>query len=370
MQKGLKTLTTVRAAVIAMTLCALLLGWAGMGGALANVSMAAIALLVMPPYLMICGFTAGLLPALACLLMTLGALYGAGGAGLLGVGALYLLPVSVVYGYCLWTRRHFWATCGAMLGALIAGTLAIYAVLQHVTGGALYEAAADMAAGALENADGLLYMLCSAGFLGLPSSMAETALVPLETGGYVFSAPAKHELLLQVRSIVMQLLHGAMPSLLISGNAVHVLSGMACGVYFGCRAARNRAYKRNEEQQDVPDLSMPPLSKWYIPRPWGLRLGILAIGYPVMSLAENDTLFLLGALMWQTFFVCFAVQGLATLNAAQKKRGTGQGWRILLIIASMTVSFLQTALLVVGVIDQISNARGLRPRKTPRNEEE
>ena len=89
-----------------------------------------------------------------------------------------------------------------------------------------------------------------------------------------------------------------------------------------------------------------------------------------MSLAANDTLFLLGALMWQSFFVSFAVQGLATLNAAQKKRGTGKGWRVALIVASLTLSFMQTALLVVGVMDQISNARGLRPRKTPRNEEE
>ena len=112
---------------------------------------------------------------------------------------------------------------------------------------------------------------------------------------------------------------------------------------------------------------MPELRYWYIPRPWGLRIGILAVGYLIMRLPVGDTLYLLGALMWQTFCVCFAVQGLAAINFNQHQRGTRKGWRVAAIIAAMTVSLFQSVLMIIGVFDQINNARGLRPALKPRD---
>lgn len=58
------------------------------------------------------------------------------------------------------------------------------------------------------------------------------------------------------------------------------------------------------------------------------------------------------------------------MNDMQRKRGTGKFWRNAIVVAAFTLSFVQTALMILGVFDQISNARGLRPQKLPRNEEE
>ena len=308
-------------------------------------------------------------PMFFCLLMALAALLRVGGAMLLGFGALYLLPMTAVYVYCLLRRQPFWHSCAALALALSGALTVIYALVQGMTGGQLYAAAGDAVMQSLDGLamrDSLLYTLHQMGLLSLPQAMRETALVAVE-GGYAFSAEAAQELTLQCRTLVMSLLHGLLPALLVSGTATNVLTGMGLGIYFGRRAAQKRAFKRDEPEQDIPDLGMPELRYWHIPRPWGLRIGILAVGYLIMRLPVGDTLYLLGALMWQAFCVCFAVQGLAAINFNQHQRGTRKGWRVAAIIAAMTVSLFQSVLMIIGVFDQINNARGLRPALKPRD---
>ena len=319
--------------------------------------------------LMMIGLIAGLIPMFFCLLMALAALLRVGGAMLLGFGALYLLPMTAVYVYCLLRRQPFWHSCAALALALSGALTVIYALVQGMTGGQLYAAAGDAVMQSLDGLamrDSLLYTLHQMGLLSLPQAMRETALVAVE-GGYAFSAEAAQELTLQCRTLVMSLLHGLLPALLVSGTATNVLTGMGLGIYFGRRAAQKRAFKRDEPEQDIPDLGMPELRYWHIPRPWGLRIGILAVGYLIMRLPVGDTLYLLGALMWQAFCVCFAVQGLAAINFNQHQRGTRKGWRVAAIIAAMTVSLFQSVLMIIGVFDQINNARGLRPALKPRD---
>ena len=89
MKRGLKTCTTLRAAIIACVICA------------------ALVLSSMPVLLMMIGLIAGLIPMFFCLLMALAALLRVGGAMLLGFGALYLLPMTAVYVYCLLRRQPF-----------------------------------------------------------------------------------------------------------------------------------------------------------------------------------------------------------------------------------------------------------------------
>lgn len=254
--------------------------------------------------------------------------------------------------------RWRWPSAGALT--------VIYALVQGMTGGQLYAAAGDAVMQSLDGLamrDSLLYTLHQMGLLSLPQAMRETALVAVE-GGYAFSAEAAQELTLQCRTLVMSLLHGLLPALLVSGTATNVLTGMGLGIYFGRRAAQKRAFKRDEPEQDIPDLGMPELRYWHIPRPWGLRIGILAVGYLIMRLPVGDTLYLLGALMWQAFCVCFAVQGLAAINFNQHQRGTRKGWRVAAIIAAMTVSLFQSVLMIIGVFDQINNARGCALRSS------
>ena len=117
---------------------------------------------------------------------------------------------------------------------------------------------------------------------------------------------------------------------------------------------------------------MPPLSQWYIPRPWGARIGLLSIGYIVVRyLQVNDTVMLVGQLMWQVFATFYMIQGLAYINYTQKKRGTSKFWRVTVIIAAFIFSdFMMYVLIILGVIDQVTNVRGLRPQLPPRDNQE
>ena len=157
-----------------------------------------------------------------------------------------------------------------------------------------------------------------------------------------------------------------LPSLLVSGSILYSVIGLGLGIFFGQRSRHRRAVRLNEDEQDIPDLDMPPLSRWHIPRPWGLRIGILGLGYFLISMG-NDTLQTVGALMWQVFATLFSLQGLAAIHHNQKAHGTGKFWRIALFVAAFTVSFMQTVLIIMGLMDQITNMRGLRPPLLPRD---
>ena len=374
MRRGYKTFTTLRAALIACALYAGLLALMG-GGMFSAAGVAMFALTVSPLYLLIAAFTAGFLPMFACAGMTLAALFVTGqaeGLRLAAYGALYLLPMAAAAAYCMTRQVPFWRTCGLIAALLAISQMCICLMLQLKSGGRLYLAAGSLAAAAVNAQpyrDGLLYTLISYGLLNVPAAMQDTAIVAVE-GGYAFSAEAVNELLLQMRSYVSQAMRALVPALLVSGSALNALMGVSLGVRYGRRAAQRRAFKRGEKEQFLPDLGMPPLRAWYIPRPWGLRIGLLAIGYPLARLASGDALYLLGSLMWQAFSLCFAVQGLASVNAAQHRRGTGRGWRTAVVAAAFIFRFMQTVLIIAGVVDQFSNVRGLRPPLRPRNEEE
>lgn len=371
MQRGVKTYTTIRAALVACALCAALLWFAGSGpfGAL---STAALALAEMPLYLLIAAPVAGLLPMAVCAGMALAALAMNGGAALTLFGALFLLPFTAAYAVCLARNVPFWRTCALTAGLQAAALLAIFLILQRQTGGELYASAGTLAAqtiDGLNERDSLLYYLASYGLLEVPQAMQDTALIDMG-GYYVLSPEVVSELLLQVRSYVSRLVQALAPTLLVSSSATNALLGVSLGIHFGRRAAQRRAVKRDEPAQEIPDLSMPPLREWHLPRPWGLRIGALAAGYVLMQVTENETLYMLGALMWQVFMLCFGVQGLAALNASQHKRGTSSFWRGAVIAAALLLRFMQIALAITGVADQITNARGLRPPLRPRDERE
>lgn len=369
MQFGLKTVTSFRAAIVSVLVCAALLALACMGMAFPAVTLSVCALMLMPVVLLLIAPLAGLIPMLTGLAMTVASLYAVGGWMLCGLGALYLAPMTAVYAACLLRKRPFWQTVGAVAGTLSLMLIVIFVLLQNMTGWQLYAAAGDAVADTLRTMPGrdtLLSMLCQAGLLRVPASMQETALVAVE-GGYVLSAEVAEELTRQARTLVISFIQQLLPALLVSGSALNALMGVSLGLFYGRRAVRRRAYKRNEPEQDIPDLSMPPLSQWHIPRPWGMRIGIFAVGYLLMNLAGNETVYLLGALMWQVFYTCFAVQGLAAFHYSQKKRGTGRFWRVAIIAAAFMLPLVQTVLMVIGVLDQLTNTRGLRPPLAPRN---
>lgn len=367
MRRGITTYTTLRAALTACILCVLLLSFLSTS-LLPAMSLALVTLSIMPVYLVMTGMIAGFVPLAVCALGTVSCLAVTGGLPLAGFGALYLLPMLLVFVYGITRRMHFWKTLGGMIGAMFISQVLIYVFLQRITDGMLYETAANIAADFVASApgrDNVFYLFLQAGVLRIPESMADTALV-LKDNMYAFSEEAALEMLKQLRSQVIGLLQGMLPSLLVSGSILYSVIGLGLGIFFGQRSRHRRAVRLNEDEQDIPDLDMPPLSRWHIPRPWGLRIGILGLGYFLISMG-NDTLQTVGALMWQVFATLFSLQGLAAIHHNQKARGTSKFWRIALFVAAFTVSFMQTVLIIMGLMDQITNMRGLRPPLLPRD---
>ena len=129
MKRGLKTCTTLRAAIIACVICAALLALTSANILFPGLSLAVFVLSSMPVLLMMIGLIAGLIPMFFCLLMALAALLRVGGAMLLGFGALYLLPMTAVYVYCLLRRQPFWHSCAALALALSGALTVIYALV-------------------------------------------------------------------------------------------------------------------------------------------------------------------------------------------------------------------------------------------------
>lgn len=367
MRRGLTTYTTLRAAITSCLICVLIVAFCFVA-AFPAVNIASVTLMIMPVFLMMTGLISGFIPMIACAGLLFAAMLASGGVIFTLFGALYLLPMLAVYAYGTYKKMHFWKVLGGVVGALFIAQVLIYVILQRMTGGLLYATAANAVADFIHASplrDQLLYILCASGMLGIPASMQETALIAVEGGGYIFSDEAVVELLKQVTSFVFTQLLSLMPALLVSGSVLSGVMGLGFGVHYGQRSMRRRAVRLNEQEQDIPSLNMPPLSEWHIPRPWGKRIGVLAAGYLLIQLAASETVLLVGALMWQVFAVVFALQGLAAIHYTQKKRGTSKFWRVALIAAAMTLSFMQYVLIVFGVLDQISNARGLRPPLTP-----
>ena len=262
--------------------------------------------------------------------------------------------------------------CGIVTGLLMGAQLILYLFLQNRTGGQVALAAGSLAAqyvNGLSVRDQLLYNLASAGFLEVPAAMRESAIVSVP-GGYALSAAVVNELLLQLRSMIGLTVESLVPSLFITGSGLNALLGLSLGIRYGTRAAQTRAFRRDEELQQVPDLGMPHLREWHLPRPWGLRIGVLGIGYFLARYASGGSLVMLGQLMFQVFALCFGVQGLASMNASQHKRGSSRGWRTAVVVMALVFRFMQIALIIMGVVDQIINVRGLRPPMRPHGEEE
>lgn len=368
MRRGLTTYTTLRAAVTSCVLCVLLLLLCQFA-AFPAINVATVTLMLMPVFLMMTGLIAGFMPMAACALMALISLLTSGGGTLLFYGALYLLPMLAVFTYGVHKRLPFWQVLLSVVGALFIAQVLMFVLLQRANGGQLYENAANAVAAFVQDSpvrDSMLYLFCTSGLLGIPESMRDTALIILEDNSFYFSQQAVTELINQIRSQIATLLQGTMPALLVSGSALSGVMGLGFGIHYGQRSRHRRAVRLNEPEQDIPDLGMPPLSRWHIPHPWGIRIGVLGLGYLLIRMATSNTVLLIGALMWQVFVVCYSLQGLAAIHYTQKQRGTSKFWRVALIVASMTLTFMQTVLIIFGILDQITDARGLRPPLTPR----
>ncbi len=308
----------------------------------------------------------GLLPALVCLAVgafcasyTAGALAGA-------LCALFLLSVLGAFCACVVKRVPFWKTVAAVAGAQFLAQLAIFVLLQQTLGGDLYSLGARALVEGLRAApegDGMLYQLYQMGVLSLPAEFgtAFSDITVLKDGAYVLTDAVREEFLSAVYARARLLLLSYVPTAMVSQSITGAVLGVSLSIYFGRRAARRRAFKYDREEPEVPDLGMPELAKWHLPRGMGMRVGALAVGYLVTSFSQSETLAFAGAMMYVAFSAVYSIQGLAVVNFTQKQRGTGAFWRKVTLVALYLLSQQFQVLLILGVLDQALNIRKLRP---------
>lgn len=330
-------------------------------------------LYLLPTALCLSGLVGGFAPMMAGAAAGLYALYrGIGSLGLT-LGAVYVLPIVAAFVVVIVRRIPFFQGCAVMMGVHVAALAAVYLLLQQRFGTDLYVVAGDAVSKALsewELGDIMLAQLCRMGLIALPKEMAENGILQA-VDGYSLSVAARNDLLLSVRSLVQAALASLVPATIASQS---VLGGVAClllPLRFGFIAQERRDFKadpagESEEKQPVnfPDLGMPPLSQWFIPRGMGWKVGVGLMGGYLLQSSFAPVPAIAGVILYSVASAVFAIQGAALINFMQKTKGVRRWWRVALPV----VLELLGALSMIGIFDQVINIRRLRNQPEPKEE--
>lgn len=316
---------------------------------------------------------AGLLPAVLSACSCTFAVYTAMGAQAALLCAGYLLLTFGTFTVCYARGVHFWKTVLCTVLAHVLAQTAALLVLQLGAGFAMDEAAAQWftkAVDAMPERDAVLISLYRVGYIKLPDDMLDNAVI-LQNGVRVLAPEVVSEMLKGLDTLASGLVR-------TWAQLSPVTISLYCGVfaptlalYFGARTQQRRVF-RNQSKGEAIDLSMPPLSQWFLPRGWGLRVGLLAPGYLLALFASSDAVYIAGQILWNAFTTVYAIQGLAVLDHLLKARSARPLTRKILMLALFVL--LRGVLVVLGVMDQVLNLRKLRPplaptKDTPNKEE-
>ena len=311
--------------------------------------------------------TAGVLPAAICLVLSAVGMHRSMGMGAMVCMLCYLVPTWLLFMAMYMYKVRYLHCFAAMIACQVITQAAIFLTLNHMVGGDLFAKAADTICALIsesEMGDMLLVSMAQYGLIGLSGDLTDGAVL-LGEYGYTLSESARPELLLSLRSMILSMLTALLPGMLISHS---IETGLLCHVWPRHRVARKSAPPEELTEMPAPpkENELPHISYWHIPRPWGLRIGILGAGY-FLSSAQNPVLSMLGQMFFSLFTCVFSIQGLATLNFVQHKRGTNYPWRVALPI--ILTLMLPNTLTFLGMMDQMTNMRNLRPPKHNPNED-
>ncbi|MBE5787803.1 MAG: hypothetical protein E7324_09740 [Clostridiales bacterium] len=329
-------------------------------------------LMALPMGLCVSGLACGGGPMAAGLLGGIGALYLITGLDGALLGAVYLLPIVIAFLVCILRRIPFWKSCAVMIGVHVASITGCYLILQQMAGGQLFEVAGDLVLGALEGwegTDSLLYSFYQYGLIQVPDAMKDTVLVPV-MGGNVLSDAARADMLLSLRALINNLVTTFVPSFLAGQSILGGVGSVFLSIRFGDAAAKGRDYKQvlddKKELQapDFPDLGMPPIHLWHLPRGMGWKVGVALIVGTLLQSSGSVPLAIAGVLLNGGATAIFTLQGVAMINFMQKMKGTRLGWRI----AIPLILYMTSMLSIVGIFDQLNNFRGLRKPRQPKEE--
>lgn len=367
--KDFPLIRSVRSAVLSVLLIAgpiLLFAFSPLMGLYAGMAV----LFLLPTLTCISGLVGGMAPFLlnaGAGLFAMAHLFG--GAGL-SLAALYLLPILAAFLCVIAFRAPFWKGCAVMVGVHVLSLAAVYAVLRNLAGGDLYAAAGQAAMDALRSSelgDSLLYQLYSMGLIGLRGELAENAL-QLTLGGYALSSQAREDLLLSVNTLVSSTLVTLVPNVIVTQS---ILGGVMClllPLRFGFLAEEKRAFLSRADADapqgkiNFPDLGMPPFSAWHLPRGIGWQVGAALIAGYLLRMSAAPAAAVAGSVLHAGASAVFMIQGAALVNFLQKSRGTRRVWRVVTPIVLMLLSVL----MMIGVVDQMVNIRGLRKPREPK----
>lgn len=380
--KDFPLIRSARAAVIwsaALAIPTLLLSRSVLGG----LYLAMILVFLTPIALCVAGLCGGALPMGVGTLAALAAMQMLAGGKGFTLAAVYLLPIVGAFVWIVTRRVPFWKGCAVMIGVHIACFAAAYALLQGWFGGRLYQSAGDAAVSAIEQwemGDFLLFEMFRGGLIDLTSQQAaelqqSLSAAELFGGGLRLPQEVRKDMLLSVQALVSGRLESLVPGLIASQS---ILGGVGCLVLplrlgYVAQEKRQFAAEAGPEDEadatekravDFPDLGMPPLRSWFIPRGVGWQVAAaLAVGYlirgssvPVISLA--------GLILFNAASAVFTIQGLALLNFMQHLRGRKRAWRI--VISALLL--LTRIPMILGLFDQAVNIRGLRKPREPKED--
>ena len=326
-------------------------------------------LFVLPMGLCLVSGLGGLIPGMAGLLCGLIACQHLLGVQGLAAAAIYLIPVFAVFHLILWQKLPFFKGCSLMIVTHILAFSCVYLYAQQLFDHQLYQAVADMAVKALAEmpeCDILLIQMYQMGVITLPDALQEQLRI-LPSGLYFITPAAKQDLLLSIGALVENFLV-SMVMLMMAQHAI--ISGVACLLLpqrFGKIAYDKQVFlaKEGKNIPSFPDLNMPPLSLWHIPRGMGWKVGLAWVaGSLLQATAQSTAAAMAGSILYYGATALFTWQGAALLNFTQKARGTKRPFRVMIPLLFYALGILP----YMGIFDQIINLRGLRKPPEPKEE--
>lgn len=309
-----------------------------------------------PVYISLCGIKGGLVPlaflglgTVAAVWLTFQNLF------LTGISALYLLPFLALNVFCFSKKIPFWRSAAFHIGLNVVCQTVVIMLLRQKAGGDLFGGGAAFLTNALGNSpygDSVLIQLYQFGLLSVPKEMLTGWRPLLESLMASFAASpllpsVRTELINGLRTLLEMELYSFIPSTLVTGSILTGVLGVALPVALARR-------------DGISTVDMPPLSAWHLSRSVGWKVGLLGLGNLMPYLIPNVGMVLAGNMMWAACITLFMIQGAAFFDFIQKRQNVGRFFRRLWI--SLIYLLLPTLFLILGVMDQIVNIRGLRNR--------
>ncbi len=288
--------------------------------------------------------------------------------GLIGC-SIYLVPIFLIFLFLMGQKPAFFKGCALLIATHILAFGCLYLFAQQQADHLLYQKTADAAVQALSEmpeCDMLLLQLYQSGFITLPSSL-EDQLRLMPNGLYFITPAARQDLLLSVGSMIENLLI----SLVVLVMTQHsIVSGVAClllPLRFGKLHHEKLSFLAPEgtEIAPFPDLAMPPLSLWHLPRGMGWKVGLAwVMGSFLQAMGGSHAVSMAGTILYYAATAVFTWQGAALMNFTQKARGTKRPFRVMIPLLFYALGILP----YMGIFDQIINLRGLRKPPEPKEE--